>query len=88
MDGQVASSVADARAAELREMGTRRAAAYAAARVGGLADSIVIGGAERREALTGDYLTALPIGAELARGDRFTGRLEFEGGQLLVRVEG
>lgn len=87
LDGQVASSVANERAAELREIAARRAAAYRASRVGGLADSIVIGGAERREALTGDYLTAQPP-SELARGVRFTGRLDMEGGQLIVRVEG
>jgi len=87
MDGQVASSIADARAAELREIGARRAAAYAASRVGGLADSIVIGGAERREALTADYLTAQPT-EDLPRGKRFTGVLELAGDQLLVRVEG
>jgi len=87
MDGQVASSIADTRAAELREIGARRAAAYAASRVGGLADSIVIGGAERREALTADYLTAQPT-EDLPRGKRFTGVLELAGDQLLVRVEG
>jgi threonylcarbamoyladenosine tRNA methylthiotransferase MtaB len=87
LDGQVASSVADERAAELREIAKRLAAAYTASRVGGLADSIVIGGAERREALTGDYLTATPT-EDLARGHRFVGRLELDGGQLLVRVEG
>ena len=87
LDGQVASSLADDRAGELREIAARRAAAYARSRAGGLADSIVIGGAERREALTGDYLTALPIGVDLGRGARFTGRLELEGGELLVRVE-
>jgi hypothetical protein len=55
--------------------------------VGGLADSIVIGGAERREALTADYLTAQPT-EDLPRGKRFTGVLELAGDQLLVRVEG
>jgi threonylcarbamoyladenosine tRNA methylthiotransferase MtaB len=88
LNGQVASSLADERAAELREIAGRRATAYAASRVGGLADSIVIGGAERREALTGDYLTAQPVGGDLPRGARFTGRLELAGNRLLVRVEG
>jgi threonylcarbamoyladenosine tRNA methylthiotransferase MtaB len=87
LDGQVASSLADERAAELREIAARRAAAYAASRVGGLADSIVIGGAERREALTGDYLTAQPT-EDFPRGKRFTGVLELAGDQLLVRVKG
>jgi threonylcarbamoyladenosine tRNA methylthiotransferase MtaB len=87
LDGQVASSLADERAAELRDIAARRAVAYAASRVGGLADSIVIGGAERREALTGDYLTATPT-EDLARGHRFVGTLELAGNRLLVRVEG
>ncbi len=87
LDGQVPSSVADERAAELRELAARRAASYAASRSGGLADSIVIGGAERREALTGDYLTAQPT-EDLPRGKRFTGVLELAGDQLLVRVTG
>jgi threonylcarbamoyladenosine tRNA methylthiotransferase MtaB len=87
LDGQVASGLADERAAELREIGKRRGAAYAASRVGGLADSIVIGGAERREALTGDYLTATPT-EDLPRGHRFVGKLELVGEQLLVRLKG
>lgn len=84
LDGQVPSSVADARAAELRDIAARRTAAYVASRVGGLADSIVIGGADRREALTGDYLTAQPT-EDLPRGMRFTGELELAAGKLLVR---
>jgi threonylcarbamoyladenosine tRNA methylthiotransferase MtaB len=87
LDDQVASGLADERATELRDIASRRAAAYAASRVGGWADSIVIGGAERREALTGDYLTAVPAGGDLPRGARFTGRLELAGSELIVRVE-
>lgn len=71
----VASSVADARAAELRAVAHRKATAYAASRVGSLADVVVVGAGERREGLTGDYLTVLPVDASLPRGTRFTAQL-------------
>ena len=71
----VSPAVADMRATELRALAERKAAAYAASRVGGLADVVVIGRGERREGLTGDYLTVLPVDASLPRGARFTARL-------------
>jgi threonylcarbamoyladenosine tRNA methylthiotransferase MtaB len=71
----VPPATADARSAELRAVAHRKAAAYAASRVGGLADVVVVGGGERREGLTGDYLTVLPVDATHPRGARFTARL-------------
>jgi threonylcarbamoyladenosine tRNA methylthiotransferase MtaB len=71
----VSPTIAQARAAELRDLGARKAAAYQASRVGGLADVIAIGSAERREGLTGDYLSVLPVGASIPRGARFSARL-------------
>jgi threonylcarbamoyladenosine tRNA methylthiotransferase MtaB len=71
----VSPAVATARAAELRAIAARKAAAYAELRVGGFADVVVIGGAERREGMTGDYLTVLPAEATAPRGARFTARL-------------
>jgi threonylcarbamoyladenosine tRNA methylthiotransferase MtaB len=71
----VPPATADSRAAELRAVAHRKAMAYAASRVGGLADVVVVGSGERREGLTGDYLTVLPVDATLPRGARFTARL-------------
>jgi threonylcarbamoyladenosine tRNA methylthiotransferase MtaB len=81
----VAPAVADARARQLRAGADRKAAAYAASRAGGQADVVVIGGGERREGLTGDYLTVLPTDATLPRGARFDARLEQEGSSLVAR---
>jgi threonylcarbamoyladenosine tRNA methylthiotransferase MtaB len=62
----VAPAVAKARAAELREIGERKAAAYFASRAGQQADVVVI---SRGRGLTGDYLeVALP--PDLERGTR------------------
>jgi threonylcarbamoyladenosine tRNA methylthiotransferase MtaB len=71
----VSSALADLRAAELRAVASRKGAAYMASRVGGLADVVVIGRGERREGLTGDYLTVLPVDSGLPPGTRFTARL-------------
>jgi threonylcarbamoyladenosine tRNA methylthiotransferase MtaB len=80
----VRPSVAAARAAELRAIAERKAAAYAASRVGGRADVVVVRGGERREGLTGDYLTVLPSDAVLPRGARFTAELTQESGRLVA----
>ena len=71
----IGSSFVQRRAAELRELGARKAAAYAARRVGGLADVVVLGTSEKRDGLTGDYLTVVPTDRTLRRGARFTARL-------------
>jgi threonylcarbamoyladenosine tRNA methylthiotransferase MtaB len=78
----VPGPVATARAAELRERGTAKAAAYVAARVGGIADIVVIGGPHERDGMTGDYLSAVPADETLPRGARFTARLGLERGRL------
>ncbi len=75
LGGQVSSALANDRAATLREIASRKAAAYASARAGRLADVVFIGGAGAREGLTGDYLSVLPADATLPRGARFTARL-------------
>ena len=69
---EVPDAVRRARAAELRAIGARKAAAYAAQRAGGEADVVVIGHEHgHRDGLTEDYLSVdLPDPAP-ARGDRF-----------------
>lgn len=81
---QVSPSIANQRAAALRELAARKAAVYAAARAGGIADVVVIGGAGEREGLTGDYLSVLPSDATLPRGARFTGRLVAQDARLIA----
>jgi threonylcarbamoyladenosine tRNA methylthiotransferase MtaB len=80
----VAPPLATERAAELRDLARRKAAAYQASRAGGLADVVVIGGAERREGMTGDYLTVLPADATLPRGARFDACLVADENRLLA----
>jgi len=74
---RIAPAVADARSSELRELGKRKAAAYASSRAGGRADVIAIGPAraDGREGLTEDYLTVTLSDASLGRGERFPARL-------------
>jgi threonylcarbamoyladenosine tRNA methylthiotransferase MtaB len=68
----VEPSVARARAAELREIGARKSAAYFATRVGQVADVVVLGPAANRRGITEDYLEIdLPAGAA-ARGERIS----------------
>ena len=63
------------RAAELRELGRRKAAAYVAGRAGGLADVVVVSGGTEREGMTGDFLDVRIADPSFARGDRFVARL-------------
>jgi len=81
----VPAATATRRAGELRAIARRKAAAYAQARTGGLADVIVVGGAERRDGVTGDYLSVLPADPALPRGHRFTARLALENDRLVAR---
>ena len=74
--------VARARAAELRAIGADKSAAYAASRVGGRADLVVIGpavgpvrGPALRKALTEDYLEVRLIG-DFPRGSRLHATIE------------
>jgi threonylcarbamoyladenosine tRNA methylthiotransferase MtaB len=64
----VEPALAKERAAELRETGERKAAAYFASRVGQLADVVCIGGGR---GLTEDYLD-VPVPAGTARGERLS----------------
>ena len=74
--------VAASRAAELRALGERKAAAYRLARAGGEADVVTVGGAGRREALTGDYLACVPDDPAVPRGIRYRATLEITNGVL------
>ncbi len=76
LPGEVPEHVRRARAAELRAIGVRKAASYAAGRAGGLADVVVIGHeGGHRDGLTEDYLSVdLPDPAP-ARGARFRAEL-------------
>jgi threonylcarbamoyladenosine tRNA methylthiotransferase MtaB len=82
LGNQVASTVAEARAAELRAIGERAAAAHREARVGEECDLVVIGDGARREGLTEDYLTVV-VDASVPRGTRCRARLERDGSRLL-----
>jgi threonylcarbamoyladenosine tRNA methylthiotransferase MtaB len=83
---RVQSSTANARAAELRALGERKARAYAAGRAGGHADVIAIGPAEsaRREGLTEDFLSVALENPSIPRGTRFDARLSLEADQLIA----
>lgn len=72
---RVAPSQIAERAAELREVSARKAAEYRAARVGGIADVVVVTGAPRREGITGDHLTVRAADVSLPRGSRFLATL-------------
>jgi threonylcarbamoyladenosine tRNA methylthiotransferase MtaB len=85
LGGRVAPAVATERARELRELAARKAAAYRAGRVGGLADVIVVRGGRdqaEREGVTEDYLSVLPGAPSLARGERYAARLQRAGDRL------
>jgi len=79
-------TVVSQRARQLREIGTRKAAAYRASRVGGEADVIVVrdGTPGQREGVTGDYLSVLPGAPSLPRGTRYFARLRSEGSRLIA----
>ena len=70
------------RAAQLRELGRRKAATYVAARAGGIADVVVVGSGAEREGVTGDYLDVRIANPSFVRGDRFVARLLVDGDSL------
>ena len=78
LPNRVSPTVANERARALRLLGDRKAAAYAASRIGGTADVIAIGPPRDggREGLTGDYLTVRIPSLSVARGERFLARLD------------
>ncbi|MGH7690169.1 MAG: MiaB/RimO family radical SAM methylthiotransferase, partial [Gemmatimonadaceae bacterium] len=81
----VPPGVARSRAAELRALGERKAAGYAAARVGTAADVVVVGRGPRRRGVTEDYLTVGLADPALPRGLRFVGQIRAAAdGSLIV----
>lgn len=78
----VAPAVAQRRAAELRAIAGRKATGYAEARVGGVADVVVVGAADAREGLTSDYLSISLADPALRRGDRVSARLTMKDHRL------
>jgi threonylcarbamoyladenosine tRNA methylthiotransferase MtaB len=87
LGGRVEPSVIANRARQLRELATRKAAAYRQARAGGLADVVVVhggAGATEREGMTEDYLSVLPS-QSLPRGTRYRARLVLDGEKLSAR---
>lgn len=74
LPGQVDGGVARHRAAELRALSERKAAAYREKRRGGTADVVVVRG-DAREGLTEDYLQVDLEGERLPRGTRFSAQL-------------
>ena len=85
----VSPAIAERRAADLRRLGEDKAEAYAARRMGGLADAIVVGRGRRREAVTGDFLTVGVLDDDAEPGARFVGALEGDtSGRLVVRRAG
>jgi len=75
MGGEVAPTVSRERAAELREIGEAKAAAYRSSRAGAFADVVVVGDGAKRDGLTEDYLTVVLADGSLARRSRFAARL-------------
>jgi len=82
LPGHVAASTIERRAAELRAVAERRAAAHRARRTGGECDLVVMGTAARREGLTEDYLT-VAVDPSIPRGTRWRGRLDGDASRLL-----
>jgi threonylcarbamoyladenosine tRNA methylthiotransferase MtaB len=78
----VQAAVAQRRAAELRAIGEQKATAYAASRVGGSADVVVVGSGGAREGVTGDYLTVRLADQALPRGARIAARLTMDDNRL------
>ena len=75
---QVSPAVSRARSGELRELSSRKAAAYQQSRLGGRCDVVVI---ERNKGLTEDYLS-VDVPDTRARRTRFDGRLSLSEGRL------
>ena len=82
----VPPQIAAERAGQLRELARKKAAAYRASRIGGLADVIVVRGPathHEREGVTEDYLSVLPE-LPYARGARFAALLERQGDRIVA----
>jgi threonylcarbamoyladenosine tRNA methylthiotransferase MtaB len=79
LPGQVGPANAERRSSELRDLASRKAAAYRASRTGEIADVVAI---TPREGLTEDYLSVDVSGAAVRRRDRFPARLSEHEGRL------
>jgi threonylcarbamoyladenosine tRNA methylthiotransferase MtaB len=86
--GRVDPATVARRARELRAVGARKAAAYAARRAGGSADVVVVGDGARREGLTEDYLAVAIRDPAPPRRARFAARLELAPDGRLVAARG
>jgi threonylcarbamoyladenosine tRNA methylthiotransferase MtaB len=80
----VTPALAQERAAELRALAEGKSSVYAASRVGGTADVVVVGRADKREGITGDYLSVRLADRALPRGARFAARLSVNNENRLV----
>ena len=80
LSGPVSPSIARTRARQLRELGERKAAAYADDRIGEPCDVVVT---DRGKGLTEDYLSIV-VPDRFQRRDRFSGRLCSLNGNLTV----
>jgi threonylcarbamoyladenosine tRNA methylthiotransferase MtaB len=86
---RVPDHVVRRRAADLRALASRKAAAHIVQRNGGRADVVAIGPAEggrAREGLTGDYLSVRLADPTHPRGARFDATLALDQGQLTARA--
>jgi threonylcarbamoyladenosine tRNA methylthiotransferase MtaB len=81
LGGHVAPSLVERRAAELREVGAGKAAAYRERRAGSVADIVVTTGGPRPMGMTEDFL-AVSVPVAMARGTRFRARLVGDGANL------
>jgi threonylcarbamoyladenosine tRNA methylthiotransferase MtaB len=86
LPGTVPRAMVIERAADLRALGLRKAAAHRLARAGGAADVIVVGGGKARDGITEDHLTVRMREPAPPRGTRVDARLELDGGALFARA--
>jgi threonylcarbamoyladenosine tRNA methylthiotransferase MtaB len=86
--GRVQQGEVSRRAAALRALAERKARAYEQRRVGGLAELVILGGADAdgaRKGLTEDYLTVSMSECDLPRGTRVPALLDSRDGALFAR---
>lgn len=86
LGGAVPSHVSRHRAMELRQIGSAKTAAYAARRVGQIADVVVVDGGATRRGLTEDYLEVDLPGSNIGRGERVDAVLDIRAGALVGHV--
>jgi threonylcarbamoyladenosine tRNA methylthiotransferase MtaB len=81
LSNHVGSAEIDRRSQELRDLASRKSAAYRASRAGGIADVVTIGS---REGLTEDYLSVDTSDAKVARRERFDAMLSLNGDTIVA----